>query len=269
MEEIENPQLWRLTLGIESNMLHALLWSTVADGGLQYSALPVGSTAAGGSYRDAIKETIYANPWLLADYDSVAIAIGTDAYTLIDDAIDSHSAADIANLAGDSDNTAVMCDNIGHTGIVWTADDTTIQFLRRTFRNPSIQHMLAPLCKYLCKRRSNRTSIYAHLHRNTAKSLDILVTDHNGRLRMLTSKVIGSDNDALYFLMSVARLTGFDAENDELLLCGDNDLRHSLGATLSPYVRHVLPLIFPSAALRGGRDAFKAPFPLVILPLCE
>lgn len=99
--------------------------------------------------------------------------------------------------------------------------------------------------------------------------MDIIAYDSAGKLTMSTSKEWETETDARYYIIATARTAGFDAETDELLLCGDSSLRHAVTSALSRYVRHVMPLIFPSAALRAGKEAFKAPFPLIILPLCE
>lgn len=63
--------------------------------------------------------------------------------------------------------------------------------------------------------------------------------------------------------------TGLDAATDNIYLCGDTSARLALAPELSRYAANVLPFIFPSAALRGGHDALKAPFPLILIPLCE
>ncbi|MDE6207227.1 MAG: DUF3822 family protein [Muribaculaceae bacterium] len=267
---IDSPHLWRLVLGIAPGALHAVAFSTVADATMIYRRLTLGGSD---SLHRQLEEAIYAAPWLLSDFGRVDIAVSTPYFTVVPAGLDDDGlAASLTDIAGDTpDAVELLSDSTPQCRVVWALDADCRRFLARTFRNAPVHHAISPLLKYFdtVSSASNRAKLFVHLSDETPRRLDIIEYDASGCLRMAVSKEWEVDNDALYYILSVAELTGFDRENDELQLCGDQTLRSRLSTLLSRYVRHVLPLIFPSAALRSGREAFRAPFPLVILPLCE
>lgn len=269
---IENPRLWRLILGVVPGALHAVMTSTVADASMIYKRLPLDSSMP---LHRAIEEVVYANPDLLSDFGRINILVDTTSYTLLPESVDC-AAEDIAEITqigySGTEAPSITADSVASgVRVVWSIPEKTRQFLARTFRNAPAQHFLTILLKYLGRQGdiSNRAKVFAHLTDASPRRLDILAYDASGHLKMATSKEWETETDALYYILATARTTGFDAETDELLLCGDSALRHAVTPALSRYVRHVMPLIFPSAALRAGKEAFKVPFPLIILPLCE
>ena len=268
----DNPRLWRLNMLVEGNTLHAVMTSTVADSSLIYRRLPLDSSLP---LHKALEETVYANPELLADFGKINILSDTASYTLVPDDYDG-DAADIADITqigrGNDIDIAVNADpSASGAKVIWTMPQDAQLFLARTFRNAPMRHTMTVLLTYLQRRGalSNRAKVFAHLRDGVPHRADIIAYDAAGQLRTATSKVWENDNDILYYTLAASRTASFDVETDELLLLGDNVLRHSVTPLLSRYVRHVMPMIFPSAALRAGKEAFIAPFPLIILPLCE
>ncbi len=269
---IDNPRLWRLVLGVCPGVLHAVMTSTVADSSLIYKRLPLDATLP---LHRALEEAVYANPDLLSDFGSTTVLVDTEAYTIVPEDIDlsADELAEITHIGQDSDaGLAVFADTpASGARVVWTMHSDASNFLARTFRNAPMLHSMTILLRYFGRQdcMSNRAKVFVHLLEGTPRRIDVVAYDAVGRLVMATSKPWEADTDVLYYALASARLAGFDAESDEMLLCGDGSLRHAVTPLLSRYVRHVMPLIFPSAALRAGKEAFKAPFPLIILPLCE
>ena len=269
---IENPRLWRLILGVTPGALHAVMISTVADASMIYKRLPLDTSMP---LHRAIEEVVYANPDLLADFGKINILVDTPAYTLVPADADCtpENIAEITQIGYSGTETPAVSADVAASGVqtVWAMPEQARQFLARTFRNAPVQHSLTMLLKYLGRKGelTNRARVFAHLTDGSPRRMDIIAYDSAGKLTMSTSKEWETETDARYYIIATARTAGFDAETDELLLCGDSSLRHAVTSALSRYVRHVMPLIFPSAALRAGKEAFKAPFPLIILPLCE
>lgn len=270
---IDNPRLWRLTLGISPGAFDAVASSTVSDSTMQYMSVPLPIDEQNGHRK--LEEAIYASPWLLGDFGKVDILFRTNDYTIIPNDFDNAGievCTDLTDVRGDAaNNNDTIIDDCGCCRLVWALPGSTRQFIARTFRNAPLMHYISPLIRYFnqCANAGNRAKLYVHATEGATRRIDIFMFDNSGHLKVATSKEWNNDSDALYYIMAIAQLTGFDAENDELQLCGDSGLRQRLTSMLNRYVRHVLPLIFPSAALRAGREAFRAPFPLVILPLCE
>lgn len=247
--------------------VHAMARSTVSDGALVYRRI---SLQPGIPTLKALEEAVYASSWLLSDFERVGILIDTPDVTFVpedfgDDGM--MAAASTAQLAGDS--RKVLTDNGCRPSTVWSIDEGVHNFLQRTFPTASIAHVLRPLMCYVGSQasRGNRRKIYAHF--DSGRRLDIMVYDAAGAPVFVSSKTADNEKDALYYIMATAQTTGFDAEADQLMLCGDSKRRHAVMPLLRRYVRHVMPLIFPSRLANAGREVFEAPFPLIIMPLCE
>ena len=269
---IDNPRLWRLTLGLCPGVLHAVMTSTVADSSLVYRRLPLDSRQP---LHKALEEAVYSTPELLSDFDRIDIVVDTESYTAVPDGVGCgiDIIGDVTQIGcGGSEAPAIMCDRpVSGTQIVWALPEKSFQFLARTFRNAPMRHAVTLLLTYWGSRdeMGNRAKVFVHLSDGSLRRLDLVSYDGGGRLVTVSSKVWEGDTDVLYYVLAGAKLSGFDPVADEVFLCGDGALRHSVTPLLSKYVRHVLPLIFPSAALRAGKEAFKVPFTLIILPLCE
>lgn len=155
--------------------------------------------------------------------------------------------------------------------MAWALDSRTAGFLARTFRNAPLRCHISPLIDFLGQRTNSGNSgkLYVHFA-DGAGLIDIVAFSPGGQLLSAATHSCAGDNDVLYHIMNTARTAGFNLRGtDEVLLCGDNAARMRMLPLLRRYVAHALPLIFPSAAIKAGIEAFKAPFPLIILPLCE
>lgn len=270
--EISNPSLWRLLLLLDRTSIRAVALSTVDD--LQTVAfnVPFDPTASG--LLSAIEEAVYAVPLLTADFASVDVLIDTPHYIVAPSAAGRarlEEAAAYCCIAGEDDD--IFIDEIAGQGIavVWPCMRELSHFLARTFRNPRVYCRVTPLLKYIGAKNTggNNAKLYAHLGGGVAPSVDLIAFGRDGKLRLCATKSAPATADAAYWIMAAAREAGFDAKADSIYLCGDTSTRLSLAPELGRYAANVLPFIFPSAALRGGHDALKAPFPLILIPLCE
>lgn len=86
---------------------------------------------------------------------------------------------------------------------------------------------------------------------------------------MAVTTTIASADDALYYLMAALHTCDLSPADVEIMLCGDNALRQKLTPMLRKFVGYVMPVVIPSAIFRAGKDALEAPFPLMLIPLCE
>ena len=76
-------------------------------------------------------------------------------------------------------------------------------------------------------------------------------------------------DDAVYFALNAWTTYGLDQLTDELQLAGDGDLRAAMTPALRKFVKFVMPVVYPAAAMRLGRNAMQAPLDLILLALCE
>lgn len=270
---IDSPRLWRLALLLDGDSLRAVVWSTVREASMLQFSVPLNPTLP---RLKALEDAIYATPVLLSDYLSVDIVVATKAYTILPPGSERELVRDVADYCAltDDDTHTVNTDTIaGVATVAWTLDSDIDRFLRRTFRNPVIQCHISPLIKFfgLNKNRGNGAKVFVHLAGSAAApEVDIIAFGHDGRLAIVATHDASSDNDVIYNILASAQLIGIDTGGgDEILMCGTAALRSRIMPQVRKYAAGVLPLIFPSAAFRNGREALSAPFPLVILPLCE
>lgn len=268
----DDSTLWHLAVELDSDALRAVARSTVDDSAVL--AVTVALDPSAPAPLKALEDAVYSTPMLLADYRSVTVAVRTTAYTLCADVLGDTCAdacADICAIGGDG--LTLMHDAIAAAGAttVWAVADDILNFVRRTFHNCTIVHHTTPLLRYFAGRRraGNGGKTYAHFHAGNPAAVDIIIFDGDGHFALAATKIINSDADAMYYILAAARACGADPAADSICLCGDGARRAALMPLLRRYVASVMPVIFPAAAFRGGDAALKAPFPLILMPLCE
>ena len=98
--------------------------------------------------------------------------------------------------------------------------------------------------------------------------VDVIAVNGDG-LRFANTFDYRNPMDAVYYIMASRQMLGMDNASDEMFLSGSPSARESVAETLRKYISYVMPVIFPSAIFKAGKEAMKAPFDLVVLPLCE
>ena len=270
----EQPRLWRLAIQLEPGLLRAVMWSTVEDASLRQFSIPLDPTLRG---HKALEEAVYAAPVLLSDFARVDVVVRTSTYMVLPGAVDVSAARDALGYACIVDNAdagEVFVDRISSAdvSVAWALDAATAGFLARTVRNPAVHCHIAPLLRYFSRKTllGNSGKLYAHINEcGGRREIDLMAFDAEGSLAMAATHTVGADTDVLYYVFAFMKQAGLDVRNDELLVCGHQATRDAVMPLLRRYAAYVMPVIFPSAAFRAGRDALQAPFPLVILPLCE
>lgn len=272
LNAIERPQLWRLAMQIDSESIRSVIWSTVEDSSLRHFALPLDVTLP---LHKAVEEAVYATPLLLSDFGGVDIVVRTRSFTLAPACFEGDLQRKIMEYCRiDNDaHTYYVQDIAGaDTSVLWTLDDKTAGFISRTFRNPAIHCHICPLVRFFSRQSllGNRGKLYAHLHgTGENRQVDIVAFNRFGRLSIAATHSTPTVEDILYYILAGARMAELDLKEDEILLCGNSATRDAIMPRLRAYAAFVMPMIFPSAALRNGRKALEAPFPLILLPLCE
>lgn len=270
MPEIDNPRVWRLLLQLEKSGLRMVAVSTVDDSSMLVSSVAFES---GRDMLAALEDAVYAAPLLLSDFMRVDVVVATTDYVVVPDVLAPEAreaAAVYAAICGEGESLHEDAVDGAGAVVVWSLRDDIARFLARTFRNPSLHCRISPLMRYFCRktRLGNTGKVYAHLGGESA-TVDIVAFGHDGSLRTAVTKSVTAPADSVYWVLACAREAGLDPAADEILLCGDNAARYELTPLLRRYAGYVMPVIFPSAAFRSGQDALNAPFPLILIPLCE
>lgn len=259
---------------LEPQQMRATVWSTVEDSSLRHFSLPLDPTLAG---HKSLEEAVYAAPILLSDFARVDVLVRDHRYMAVPSGLPEETLKDMIDyscLAPDDKDYDLHTDRIDtlDTDIAWPLESSLGGFLARTFRNPHVQCHVSPLLRHFSRRSAlgNGGKVYAHLSQcGDTRQADIIILGGNGRLSLAASYDLRGDDDALYYILAGMQQAGLDPRADEVLVCGSGTMREALLARLRRYVAYAMPAIFPSAAFRAGKDALNAPFPLVILPLCE
>ena len=265
---ISNPRLWRLAMRINEHKVHIVLFCSVEDNSLIYREISLDSTTQ--SLQKALEEVIYDNPLLLSDFDKVDCIIESNKFTIIPSEINNGDTQEkIFRTSFPNFDGTIIDNNIAdlNATILMGVDKEIVNFLRRTFNNPRILHHLTSLCTYFHRknRLGNAGKMYANIHDN---HIDLLSFNKDS-LQLANTFEFREPIDAVYYILACRQMLKLDPASDELFIAGDNSMRETIAPTLREYLAYVMPVIFPAAMFKAGKDALNAPFDLIILPLCE
>lgn len=267
-ELVRRPDLWQLSMRLADDAVDVVLYSPVENNSLLYRQIPL--EAEGELKLKALEEAVYDNPLLLSEFGRISIVVDTarvlpipagdetfeDKETLFEAAFPGFDGVIYENETGSR-----------NASLLFGVDNDLSAFIERTFFGARIYHHLTPLCRYFVAmaRRANGARVYANL-RDTA--VDLVAVDH-GKVLMLNTMEFKTDVDAIYYILACYHVAGLNMVETELLVAGVSDVRDRVVPVLRNYIGSVMPVIFPSTMFKAGKDAMKAPFDLIVLPLCE
>lgn len=261
-----NPALWRLYLEVTHDALEIVAYSTYHDQSLIHRRLPF--DAAASSQVQALSSLIYDNELLLADYERVSILIDTPRFMVVPAATSEETDLSMATkLWGDDITLLTDALPIPRVKLITAADHSMTAFLRRTYPTVTPHHPMTQLITYFYNRdrMNNASRMYIHLREG---HIDIIHFDSQ-KLKIANSFDTTNVDDMIYYTLLAARTTGFDLENDDMMVCGTEETRDRFHSMLRKYVRYVMPVVFPSEMYHAGKEALESPFQLIVMPLCE
>lgn len=267
-ESVTDTTYSRLDLRLGASALDVMIYNPLEDSSLicRHSALPDEMTER----RKAMESYIYDNPLLLSNFKSVTAIVENRTFMTVPTPV--ADACQPLSLLREADNdidsrSAVLRDELPQFGatILTPVDQPTVNFMQRTFPNIRLHNALYPFIRYchanLTKGHTMKTFINIR-----PNSLDIIVMS-SSMLYLVNRFEYRDINDAAYYILNSTEEVQEDIS--EILIGGSRDQRDALMPLLRKFRAYVMPMIFPSAMFRAGADAMKAPFDLIILPLCE
>ena len=279
---IQVPSLWRLSMQIDDEAVQVVINSIAEDNSLIYKKIPLNKALP---MLTALEDLVYENPLLLADFNKVDILIDTKRFTVVPSSIKSdEEREEIMGAIWPEGQYEIVpndlpgCDSTLLMGI----DTPLLAFLRRTFIDVPLRHPVSVLAAYFAPRsqQGNCGKIYANIR---DKAVDVVAfssrtpwsipSERNtlamrrSFLRIANTYEATSAADISYYILAAAQTTGFSLKGDEIILCGNKEMRQQLLPTMRQFASVVMPVLSPAEMLRAGDNAFKAPFQLVILPL--
>lgn len=267
---IANPRLYNLILRIERARLDIMIYSGADDDSLIYRNIALDPATP---LIDALEEAVYDNPVLLGDFNSIKILLATTDYAIVPQWIgdDEHLLEETARrlLVNDDEETELIAASLLHLGVcdIIKPEVRLLAFLRRTFNNPVIMHHVIPLMRYFhhSEKLGTAGKIFVNLRND---SLDIISFDSDSP-RLVNSFRFRDTMDAVYYILACREQLKGNGNDHEILLAGNSEVREAITPVLRKYVGYVMPVIFPSTMFKAAKDTMKAPFDLIVLPLCE
>ena len=262
--DIQHPEAWELLVAIGEKQVDYILYTpSVAN------SLIIGQVKLTDGSLEALEDAIYNTPELLNEYHRVRVLAHSRHFVLLPIETSDDDCASLVREAFPDDvgDTAVCPMPQNGVKSVFLMPRGMQAFLGRTFNYPAVYHYLMPLCEYFKGQNRGNDISRMFLHLN-AVSMDMVVY-RDGALMCANSYPFANADDAVYFALNAWTTYGLDQLTDELQLAGDGDLRAAMTPALRKFVKFVMPVVYPAAAMRLGRNAMQAPLDLILLALCE
>ena len=251
---------------VSAGRVDVAVYSVVSDNSLVYRSFAVSSPA---SLLKTLEEVVYDNPLMLCEFRKVHILVDTLDYMMIPASTGEADAREMfMTMHPGYDGTVELCDTSTRNAVVVYGIDRDLSgFLHRTFVGATVMPHILPLTRYFSSKpgRGNSRRMICNFRQS---AMDIVVLDGNSMLQANTF-TFRAPMDAVYYILASRSLHGLDPYGDELLLAGDQQLREEVAPVLRTYISRVMPALFPPQMFRAGKEAMKAPFDMVVAPLCE
>lgn len=267
---IANPRLYNLILRIERARLDIMIYSGADDDSLIYRNIALEPAMP---LIDALEEAVYDNPVLLGDFNSIKILLATTDYAIVPQWVgdDENLLEETVRrlLVNDDEETELIASHVPNLEVydIIRPEVRLLAFIRRTFNNPVIMHHAIPLMRYFhySEKLGTAGKIFVNLRND---SLDIISFDSDSP-RLVNSFRFRDTMDAVYYILACREQLKGNGSDHEILLAGNSEVREAITPVLRKYVGYVMPVIFPSTMFKAAKDTMKAPFDLIVLPLCE
>lgn len=268
--KIADPRAYRLVLRIRDTALDVMLYSPIEDNSLVFDSITLAPLPT--PRLQALQDAVYDHPVLLSDFSRVSIIIPAEAFLAVptEGAADSDDCRRLIRTAfpSVSEHDPVFADPTGtaEATLLFSIPADLHAFLTRTYLNPGIHHSLSVLARYFLGAAPRSNSPRALLDLG-ADSVNIIIADRN---RLLLANTFRSSvaADSLYYVMAALQTLGLPADTP-VHVGGHAPYKAELLEKARTLLPAAVPLIFPSAMFKAGRDAMKAPLDLAISPLCE
>lgn len=265
--DLRHPEEWRLSLRIEPKRVRFVAHSDCERDSLVGRDIELAGDCGEGI--GALEGCIYDNPFFLQDFKQVRIVAQSMRFMVVPEAVAAEhelAARAFAALYGNAEGD-IVADVLRGCGaaVVFELPAGMLPFLNRTFFNVPVRHHLSALCEHFAKvgGRSGSGRLYAYLHDDMA---DVVLFKGSG-LALANTFGCRTADDAAFYILSVWNQHNLSQATDELQLTGPRETRDEVAQRLREYVTYVMPVMYPVAAMKMGKDSMKAPFDLILTSL--
>ncbi|WP_295732344.1 DUF3822 family protein [uncultured Muribaculum sp.] len=207
-----------------------------------------------------LEEAVYDNPVLLSGFLTVDVMLHAPWFALLPPGVSDSDCraildASMPREAADATMIAAPADGDMSPRFIMYADTPLVDFLRRTFSNPTFRHPIEAMASWFSH--TDPLGVEGKmLARFSPASLDLMAFGSSGLVFANTFCCL-DPADAVYFILAVRDSLGIDADG-ELLLAGDSAPREAVTPLLRRYVGFAMPLPIPPRSCGG--DAGVIPF---------
>lgn len=265
---VSDTSICNLLLRIGPGRLDAAIYSVVHDNSLIYRSFPLLTDSAG--QLRSLEEAVYDNPLLLSEFRRIYCIMDTGNAMAVPSSIaDEADIAKVFRALHPEFDGEVLTSATGTRNalLAYGAGTDLTGFLRRTFHGIGIDCHLSTLCRFFASRpgTGNTRRMVCNLRQD---AVDVIVI-HGSELLLANTFSFKTSMDAAYYIMAARKSLGLNPEADEILLSGDQHIREEITPVLRRFTCRVMPVIFPPQMFRTGKESLRAPFDLIISPICE
>lgn len=261
---VQHPEAWELLVSFEGKRVRYILFTPAVA-----NSLHIDEVACAEDSLQGLEDTVFNTPVLLDDYKRVRVVVYPQHFVLFPQEVPDEDCTALLHEAFPSDDgdTAVCLMPLNGVKMAYMLPSGWLAFVGRTFNYPLVVPHLVPLCEHFksLARSDDRKRLLLHLADNRT---DLAVYEGD-KLMCVNSYPFINAQDVVYFTLATWRSHGLDQLKDELQVMGDNELQSTILPSLREFVKNVMPAVYPTAAMRLGRNAMQAPLELILLALCE
>ena len=261
---IEHPEVWELLVSIDGKQVNYILHSPSVPGSLIIDGAELTADTL-----QALEDAIYDNEVLLNEYKRVRVVVHSQHFVLLPIDTPDDDCVALVHQAFPTDQGDVVLNvmSASNVKLVFLVPHGMQAFLGRTFNYPIVYHHMWPLCEHF--KGIEAAGGLSRMFLNVNEGRMDMAIYRRGELMCANSYTFTSNEDATYYALNAWRSYGLDQLADEIQLLGDNTVRNEMTPHLRQYVKHVMPAVYPAAAMQLGHNAMQAPLELILLALCE
>ena len=267
---VSDPAMYRLILAVRPTSLDVVILSRVRENDVIFRHIDF---QAGSDTLSALEEAVYDNPLLTADFHRIDVMVENNRFFIMasEEATDDEKRRRIAALwpPEQTEDDLQAMENViedGRTTFVWAIERRLIQFMRRTWNNPSVHHRLGVLTRYytLKSHLGNMGKVNVCVWQDKT---DVIVSGRDGLLMANTFATPGGTEDAVYYTMATAQHFDFNMETDRIIVGGESAMRAAFIESARRFVPLTMPEIYPSAINTLTASQKDIPYEALLLTL--
>lgn len=216
-----------------------------------------------------IEELIYSHEQLLLPYRRTDLVVVTPSFTLVPNELyREDKKEELLSFLFQKSEDKLLDNRLQRipTTNLFSMNEAIYSFLVRSFSINNIWHYATPMVEYFTERSrfGNYSKLYLHIESN---KMDLFCFERS-RLKLHNSLAYNELSDAAYFALHAWENAGLHQTDDELHLCGNNELRSELTPLLKNYIQRVSPLNPPTDWYVASSNNETLPLDLMTLALC-